>query len=110
MKIELRSWYSQLAQQAAIRGGTARHAAMYRDNDDFRPGYAEIRAASKLHPSSGAWAFFMREIVRLPLDLTPSVVQIIRIEAWKLSPDPLEAVRTEALRVHNRAWTRANGS
>ena len=74
-----------------------------RRQDDL-PGHAEIKAASRLHPSSGAWAFFMREIVRLPLELTPVVVQIIRIETWKLAPDPLEAIRAEAMRVHQRAW------
>src|ERR1700761_5875575 len=72
--------------------------------DRERPGHAEIKAASRLHPNSGAWAFFMREIVRLPLELTPAVVQVIRIQSWKLAPDPLEAIRVEALRVHHRAW------
>lgn len=73
-----------------------------------RPGHAEIRAASRLHPNSGAWAFFMREIIRLPMELTPAVVQIIRIEAWKLAPDPLDAIRMEALRAHQRAWPRTD--
>src|SRR5690348_5610977 len=72
------------------------------------PGHAEIKAASRLHPSSGAWAFFMREIVRLPLELTPTVVQIIRIESWKLAPDPLEAIRVEARQAHRRAWQGAD--
>ena len=31
--------------------------------DEERPGYREIRAACKPHPESGAWAFFMREII-----------------------------------------------
>lgn len=106
MKIGLRSWYSQLEQQAAIRGATARSQSMSEEQNITRPGHAEIRAASKLHPSSGAWAFFMREIVRLPLDLTPAVVQVIRIEGWQGAKDPLEAIRSEALRIHERAWTR----
>jgi hypothetical protein len=71
-----------------------------------RPGYAEIKAASALHPNSGAWAFFMREIVRLPREMTPAVSQVIRIERWKFAPDPLEAVRSDALEAHRRAWTR----
>lgn len=74
------------------------------------PRFAEIKAASTLHPSSGAWAFFMREIIRLPLELTPAVCQVIRLEAWKLAPDPLEAIRTDALRVHRRAWAAGSKS
>lgn len=69
-------------------------------------GQAEIRAATMLHPSSGAWAIFMRETVRLPLELTPTVIQIIRIEAWKSAANPLEAIRSEALRAYQYAWTR----
>ena len=64
--------------------------------DEARPGYAEIKAARDLHPDSGAWAFFMREIIRLPREMTPAVSQVIRLERWKFSPDPLEAVRTDA--------------
>src|SRR5579872_3806002 len=74
------------------------------DRNDELPGHAEIRAASRLHPSSGAWAFFMREVVRLPLELTPAVVQVIRIENWKVAPEPLEAIRVEAMQAHRRAW------
>jgi hypothetical protein len=72
-----------------------------------RPGYAEIEAAGALHPDSGAWAFFMREIIRLPLELTPVVSQVIRLERWKFAPDPLEAVRSDALEAHRSAWAKA---
>jgi hypothetical protein len=75
-------------------------------SEKTRPGYAEIKAASALHPDSGAWAFFMREIVRLPYEMTPAVSQVIRIERWKFAPDPLESVRSDALEAHRRAWTR----
>jgi hypothetical protein len=67
-----------------------------------RPGYAEIEAASGLHPDSGAWAFFMREIIKLPREMTPAVSQVIRLERWKFAPDPLEAVRSDALEAHRR--------
>jgi hypothetical protein len=66
--------------------------------------YAEIKAATELHPDSGAWAFFMRELVRLPREMTPVVSQVIRLERWKLAPDPLEAVRSDALDAYGRAW------
>ena len=72
---------------------------------NLTPGNAEIMAAVMLHPSSGAWAFFMREIVRLPLELTPTVIQVIRIETWRCAPNPLEAIRSEALHTYRRAWT-----
>jgi hypothetical protein len=62
-----------------------------------RPGYAEIEAASTLHPNSGARAFFMREVIRLPCEMTPTVSQLIRLHMWKSAPDPLEAVRSDAL-------------
>ena len=74
--------------------------------DETRPGYAEIKLASTLHPDSGAWAFFMREVMRLPAEMTPAVIQMIRLETWKLAPNPLEAVRSEAFEAHLRAWTR----
>jgi hypothetical protein len=74
--------------------------------DETRPGYAEIKLASTLHPESGAWAFFMREVMRLPVEMTPAVIQVIRLETWKLAPDPLEAVRADAFEAHLRAWTK----
>jgi hypothetical protein len=72
------------------------------------PGYAEIKAAAALHPDSGAWAFFMREIVKLPIEMTPAVSQVIRLDRWKSAPDPLEALRSDALEAHRAAWTKSN--
>lgn len=69
-----------------------------------RPGYAEVRAASRLHPESGAWAFFMREVVRLPRAMTPAVSQVICLGRWRDAPDPVESIRLDALEVHERAW------
>jgi hypothetical protein len=71
-------------------------------NRKARPGYAEIRAASALHPDSGAWAFFMREIVKLPREMTPAVFRAICRREWTFAPDPLATVRSHALRVANR--------
>ena len=67
-------------------------------------GRAEINAASDLHPHSGAWAFFMREVIGLPLEMTPAVFQVIHLERWRFASDPLEAVRSDALEAHRRAW------
>lgn len=74
--------------------------------DETRPGYAEIKLASTIHPESGAWAFFMREVMRLPVEMTPAVIQVIRLESWKLAPDPIEAVRSDAFEAHLRAWAK----
>jgi hypothetical protein len=73
-----------------------------------RPGYAEIKAAAALHPNSGAWAFFMREIIGLPHEMTPAVFQVIRLERWKFAPDPIEAVRSDAMEAHRSSWTKSN--
>jgi len=70
-----------------------------------RPGFAEIQAAGALHPDSGAWLFFMREVVKLPREMTPAVYQAIRLAKWKLALDPLEEIRSGALKAHHRAWT-----
>ena len=73
--------------------------------NEIRPGDAEIRLASSLHPESGAWAVFMREVMRLPAEMTPAVIQMIRLGSWKLAIDPLEAIRSDAFAAHLRAWT-----
>jgi hypothetical protein len=48
----------------------------------------------------------MREIVKLPFEMTPAVCQVIRLERWKFAPDPLEAVRSDALEAHRSAWAK----
>ena len=75
-------------------------------SQEVSPGYAEIEAAGKLHPESGAWAFFMREIIRLPREMTPAVFQAIRFERWRTAENPLEAIRSAALEAHKQAWSR----
>ena len=72
-----------------------------------RPGYAEIKAAAALHPDSGAWAFFMREIIGLPREMTPAVLQVIRLERWKFAPDPVESVRSDAMEAHRSSWAKS---
>jgi hypothetical protein len=73
--------------------------------DERRPGFAEIQAAGALHPDSGAWLFFMREVVKLPPEMTPAVYQAIRLGKWRLALDPLAEIRSRALDAHRRAWT-----
>ena len=79
---------------------------MFEPKQNALPGYAEIKAASALHPNSGAWAFFMREVIGLPLEMTPAVHQVILLERWKSAADPLEAIRSDALEAHRSAWAR----
>jgi hypothetical protein len=80
---------------------------MSRRADETRPGLAKIKAASTLHPESGAWAFFMREIIKLPREMTPAVGQVIRLGRWQVEPDPVEAIRSDAIEVHGRAWSKS---
>jgi hypothetical protein len=79
---------------------------MSEQSEPQRTGHAEIRAASRLHPRSGAWAFFMREIVRLPQEMTPSVLQVIALQRWTDASDPLEAIRSAAIESHQSAWAK----
>jgi hypothetical protein len=67
-------------------------------------GYREISAAGKLHLQSGAWAFFMREVVRLPPDYNHAVSQSLRLGNWQIADDPIQIVREEALEAYHRAW------
>jgi hypothetical protein len=91
---------------------TWRDRAILPDSERLKkqPGYFEIRAASRLHPKSGAWAFFMREIVRLPPAMTPAVLQVIHIGRWRDSTDPVESVRSDALEAYERAWAKPGTS
>jgi hypothetical protein len=92
--------------QAAIRGGIAREFWMSRRTDETRTGLPEIEAAIALHPESGAWAFFMREIIKLPREMTPAVCQVIRLGRWRGAADPLEAIRSDVRQAHGRAWSK----
>jgi hypothetical protein len=120
LKIEVRSWFSGLLKQATkvsagsheleclsgLRWGLRVNSERRKDPDhrDERRGYRAIQVASALHPDSGAWAFFMDEIVRLPREMTPAVFRVIRLERWKSAQDPITAVRSDALKAHLRAW------
>jgi hypothetical protein len=97
---------SQLDHKRPSVAGSHQFVRMSEHKGEARAGYAEIKAASALHPDSGAWAFFMREVIRLPREMTPAVIQVIRLERWKVATDPLEAVRSDALEAHRRAWAK----
>jgi len=57
-------------------------------------GYAVIEAASKMEQDSAAFADFVRDIVKMPAEMAPAVGEAIRQNRWKVSPNPLGAIRT----------------
>jgi hypothetical protein len=60
------------------------------------PFYAEIDAASQWPPDAEAWSDFVRDVVQLPENLKPAVQEAIRLQRWKIAPNPLAAIRTAA--------------
>jgi len=52
----------------------------------------------------------MRELVRLPHEMTPAVLQIIGLERWRDADDPLDAIRSDAIEAHRRAWVKGGAS
>ncbi len=46
----------------------------------------------------------MREIVKLPLEMTQIVLQVIALGQWTDAADPLEAIRSAAVELHDSAW------
>lgn len=80
------------------RGPAVSSAADYAPS---RPGkkppfHAEIEAASCLPDDSPEFRAFVSDVVRLPENMAPSVAAAIRLQKWKISPNPLAAIRTAA--------------
>jgi hypothetical protein len=57
-------------------------------------GYAEIEAASHTTQDSKEFMVFVRDVVNLSAEMAPAVAEAIREKKWKVSPNPLGAVRT----------------
>jgi hypothetical protein len=57
-------------------------------------GYAVIEAAGKMAQGSAAFADFVRDVVKMPAEMVPAVGEAIRQNRWKVSPNPLGAIRT----------------
>ena len=57
-------------------------------------GYAEIEAASQIAQDSKEFADFVRDVVNLAVEMAPAVAEAIRQRKWKISPNPLGAIRT----------------
>ena len=60
------------------------------------PGFAEIEAVSKLPDDSEGWKSFMADVARMPPDMTSAVQAAIRQPQWRISPNPMAAVRKAA--------------
>ena len=59
-------------------------------------GYAEIEAASHTAQDSEEFIAFVRDVVNLSAEMAPAVAEAIREKKWKISPNPLGAIRTAA--------------
>lgn len=83
---------------ASGRGPTVAPPKDYAPNRNARkpPFYAEIGAASNLADDSPEFRTFVRDIVGVPEHMAPSVAAAIRQQKWKISPNPLGAIRTAA--------------
>jgi hypothetical protein len=60
------------------------------------PFHAEIEAASNLPDDSPEFRAFVQDVVGVPANMAPSVAAAIRQQKWKISPNPLAAIRTAA--------------
>jgi hypothetical protein len=60
------------------------------------PFHAEIEAASQLAQDSPEFLAFVRDIVNMPPEMAPGVAEAIRMQKWKIAPNPLAAIRTAA--------------
>jgi hypothetical protein len=59
-------------------------------------GYSEIEAVSQLEQDSPDFLAFVRDVVKMPPQMAPAVAESIRQQKWKISPNPLAAIRTSA--------------
>jgi hypothetical protein len=60
------------------------------------PFHAEIEAASQLDQDSPEFLAFVQNIVNMPPEMAPGVAEAIRLQKWKIAPNPLAAIRTAA--------------
>jgi hypothetical protein len=57
-------------------------------------GYAEIEAASHEVQDSPEFVAFVRDVVNLPAEMAAAVAEAIGHKKWRVSPNPLGAIRT----------------
>jgi hypothetical protein len=77
-------------------------------------GYAEIEAASDAAQDSPEFVAFVRDVVNLPAEMAPAVAEAIAQKKWRVSPNPLGAIRTashqEAKRLGIQQFGQASGN
>ena len=85
-------------QFAAGRGLTVAPAKDYAPARSSRkpPFHAEIEVASNLPDDSPEFRTFVLNVVGMPEHMASSVAAAIRQKKWKISPNPLAAIRTAA--------------
>ena len=63
---------------------------------DKPAGYAEIETVSQVPFDSAEWIAFVRDVVKMPETMVPAVQEAVSQQKWKISPNPLAAIRTAA--------------
>jgi hypothetical protein len=84
--------------QFAGRGPTVAPPKDYSPTRSERkpPFHAEIETASNFPEDSPEFRAFVRDVVGMPENMSPGVAAAIRLQKWKISPNPLAAIRTAA--------------
>jgi hypothetical protein len=59
-------------------------------------GFSAIEAISQLPYDSGEWARFMADVAQMPPEMTTAVQAAVRQPQWRISPNPLAAIRKAA--------------
>jgi hypothetical protein len=65
-------------------------------------GFAEIEAVSQLPDDSEGWARFMADFAHMPAEMTAAIQEAIRQPQWRISPNPMAAIRKAAYQEHQR--------
>ena len=83
---------------ATGRGPTIAPSADYTPTRSARkpPFHAEIEAASNMPEDSPEFHAFVQDVVGVPDHMSAGVAAAIRLQKWKISPNPLASIRTAA--------------
>jgi hypothetical protein len=65
-------------------------------------GFAEIEAVGQLPDESEGWVRFMADVANMPPEMTAAVQAAIRQPQWRISPNPMAAIRKAAYREYRR--------
>ncbi|HZL56718.1 MAG TPA: hypothetical protein VFC21_06545, partial [Bryobacteraceae bacterium] len=65
-------------------------------------GYAEIEAASQCAEGAPEFTAFVKDVLNMQTEMEPAVREAIGQQKWKISPNPLAAIRTSAWQAARR--------